>query len=65
MASTDKRAAHERSSRAERRERQAAEVEASQANLRKNIAETKRLVGESDEMLKRHRKECEDEDSSS
>ena len=52
-----------RNSRAERRDRQAAEVEASQANLRKNIAETKRLVGESDAMLKRHRKECEDDEA--
>lgn len=44
--------------RAERREQQSAEIEASQANLRKNIAETKRLVDESDKMLRRHGKEC-------
>ena len=50
--------------RAERRDRQAAEVEASQANLRRSIAETERLVGESDEMLRRHRKENEDADTS-
>ena len=48
--------------RADRRRQQAAEIEASQASLRKNIAETERLVGESDEMLRRHRQECEDDD---
>ena len=48
--------------RAERREQQSREVEASQAALRESIAETERLVGESDEMLRRHRKECEDDD---
>ncbi len=45
--------------RAERRERHAAEVEASQAELRSSIAETERLVDESDRMLRRHRTECE------
>lgn len=30
--------------------------------MRKSIAETERLVGESDEMLRRHRQECEDDD---
>lgn len=49
--------------RAERRERHSAEVEASQDGLRKSIAETERLVDESDQMLKRHRKECEDGDA--
>ena len=49
--------------RAKRRVRQSIEVEASQQELRKSIAETERLVGESEEMLKRHRKECEDGDS--
>lgn len=48
--------------RAERRERHAAEVEASQDGLRKSIAETERLVGQSDRMLKRHRQECEEAD---
>lgn len=52
----------DRKKRAERRERQAAEVEASQAGLRANIAETKRLVDESDAMILRHRKECEDDE---
>jgi hypothetical protein len=51
--------------RAERRKRQAAEIEASQAGLRKNIAETERLVNESEEMLRRHRRECEEDDRAS
>ena len=45
--------------RAERRERHAADVEASQDALRKSIDETGRLVEESNEMLRRHRKENE------
>lgn len=49
--------------RAERRDRQAAEVEASQAKLRRSIAETERLVGESEKMLRRHRKENDDADA--
>ena len=49
--------------RAERRKQHAAEIEASQDSLRKSIAETERLVGESDEMLRRHRKECEEDDA--
>ena len=48
--------------RAERRKQQAAEIEASQARLRENIAETERLVDESEQMLRRHRQECEDDD---
>ena len=48
--------------RRERRDRQAREVEASQDELRRNIAETERLVSESEEMLRRHRKECDDAD---
>jgi len=48
--------------RAERREQQSREVEASQKALRESIAETDRLVGESEEMLRRHRKECDDDD---
>jgi hypothetical protein len=42
---------------AEQRSRQAAEVETSQAGLRRSIAETDRLVIESDEMLRRHQQE--------
>lgn len=49
--------------RADRRVKQAAEVEASQAELRKSIAETARLVGESDKMLRRHRRECDEDDA--
>jgi hypothetical protein len=49
--------------RAERREKQAREVEASQQGLRRSIAETERLVGESEKMLERHRKEREQDDA--
>ena len=49
--------------RAKRRNRQAAEIEASQVKLRNSIAETERLVGQSDEMLRRHRKENADADA--
>ena len=49
--------------RAERRKQHTAEIEASQDGLRQSIAETQRLVGESDEMLRRHRKECEEDDA--
>ena len=45
--------------RAERRERHAREVEAGQEALRESISETERLVGESEKMLLRHRKERE------
>ena len=31
--------------------------------MRASIAETERLVDESDKMLRRHRKECEDDDA--
>jgi hypothetical protein len=48
---------------AERRKQHTAEIEASQDDLRKSIAETERLVGESDEMLRRHRRECEEDDA--
>ena len=51
--------------RAERREQQSREVEASQKALRESITETERLVGESEEMLRRHRKECDDDDCGS
>ena len=46
--------------RAERRERHAADVEESQAALRRSISQTERLVEESDKMLRRHRKEREE-----
>jgi hypothetical protein len=48
--------------RAARRERHTSEVEASQDQLRSSVAETDRLVDASDKMLRRHRKECDDED---
>lgn len=48
--------------RAERRAQQAQEVEESQAKLRESIAETERLMDASDEMLRRHRRELEEDD---
>ena len=48
--------------RAELREQQAREVEASQKALRKSISETERLVGESERMLLGHRQEREEDD---
>ncbi len=47
--------------RRERRERQAREVEESQRELRESIAKTQRLLDQSDEMLKRHRREDEED----
>ena len=49
--------------RAERRKQHSDEIEASQASLRESIAATERLVEESDNMLRRHRKECEADDA--
>lgn len=49
--------------RTERREQQTREVEASQKAMRESIAETDRLVGESEKMLRRHRQEREDDDN--
>ena len=49
--------------RTELRERHEAEVDASQAGLRESIAETDRLVDESDDMLRRHRIECDERES--
>ena len=48
--------------RRQRREQHTREVEASQDALRKSIAETERLVDQSDAMLKRHRRECQEDD---
>jgi hypothetical protein len=45
-----------------RREQQALEVEASQEALRKSIDETRRLMDASDEMIARHRRECEEDE---
>ena len=44
------------------RQRQADELEANQQDLRDSIAESERLVGEADSMIRRHRKECDDND---
>jgi hypothetical protein len=43
-----------------RRERQTREVEDSQHELRASIEMTRQLLDQSDEMLKRHRRECDD-----
>ena len=47
----------DKSKRAARRKQQTAEVEASHADLRANIAEAKRLTNESEKMLRRHQEE--------
>ena len=52
----------DKKSRQERRQLQAREIEESQQRLRRSIAETDRLVGESEKMLERHRKEREQDD---
>ena len=50
--------------RKERRERQHRELEESQRQLRDSIAKTQRLLNESDEIIRRHRRESEgDEDA--
>ena len=59
---TFKKAMTSKRRRAERREQQAREVEASQELLRESIAETDRLVDDADQMLKRHAKEREEDD---
>jgi len=51
--------------RADRQEQQSREVEANQKALRESIAETERLVDESDKMLRRHRREREDDEPNS
>jgi hypothetical protein len=48
--------------RTERAKRHDGEVKANQKALRESIAETKRLVGESEKMLRRHREERETDD---
>ena len=53
----------DKKARAERQEQQAREIEESQRRLRNSIAETDRLMDELDRMLKRHRKEREDDDA--
>ena len=52
-----------RETKEERRKRQTREVEESQKALRDSIARTQSLLDQSDEMIKRHRRESdEDED---
>ena len=48
--------------RAQRRAKQAKEVEATQKALRASIAESKRLIDEATEITQRHRKELEDDE---
>jgi hypothetical protein len=44
----------------ERRERQTREVEQSQQELRDSIAHTEHLLNQSETMLNRHRRECDE-----
>jgi hypothetical protein len=50
-------------SRKQRGERHEAEIEESQRALRDSISRTERLLNESDEMLKRHRREREEDET--
>jgi hypothetical protein len=50
--------------RTQRRERQTRELEKNQQELRASIAASKRLVDEADAMIRRHRDECEADESS-
>ena len=52
----------DRKQRAARRDQHAREVEESQAALRASIEQTRHLVDQSDKMLKRHRRECDQDD---
>ncbi|WP_338503948.1 hypothetical protein V6R86_09165 [Sphingomonas kaistensis] len=47
--------------REERRDRQQVEVEKSQRGLRDSVKKTQDLLDEADEMMRRHRRECEEE----
>ena len=49
--------------RASRAVQQSREIEENQEALRRSIAETERLVSQSEDMLRRHRREREDDDS--
>ncbi len=49
--------------RADRREQQAKEIEANQKALRDSIAESQRLVEESESILQRHRREQDEDDA--
>jgi len=50
-------ARHLEQRKANRQARQEAEIQVSQAALRASVAETDRLIGESERMLRRHREE--------
>jgi hypothetical protein len=50
---------YESESRKERHDRQSQEVEQSQRELRASIERTRKLLDQSEQMLKRHRRECE------
>jgi hypothetical protein len=49
-------------SRKQRRDRHAEDVEESQKLLRESIDKTNKLLDDSDRMLKRHRRECDEAD---
>ncbi len=49
--------------RSARAAQQSREIEENQEALRRSIAETERLVSESEDMLRRHRREREDDES--
>ena len=51
--------------RASRAAQQNREIEENQEALRRSIAETERLVSESEDMLRRHRREREEDESGS
>lgn len=62
MPSPEKPAERSSEKPSERRERHCAEMEANQAELRESIKTTERLVTQSDDILRRHRNECEADD---
>jgi len=47
----------------DREEKHAREIEENQEALRRSIAETSRLVGESEAMLQRHKRERQEDDN--
>lgn len=55
--------AEDRRKRVERRNQRNREVEDSQKAMRASTAETQRLMDESDKMIQRHRRECEEDDA--
>lgn len=55
--------AEDRRKRGERREQRHREVEEGQKALRASIVETQRLMDDSDKMIQRHRRECEEDDA--